>query len=82
VENDMTPEDIQEMTTLPAAESAQPFDISAGGRERKPDWDEERTMIASLADAGLTWWTEYVGPNELDIMRERASREPLRIVSA
>jgi alkanesulfonate monooxygenase SsuD/methylene tetrahydromethanopterin reductase-like flavin-dependent oxidoreductase (luciferase family) len=82
VENDMTPEDIQEMTTLAAAESTQPFDICAGGRERKPDWDEERAMIASLADAGLTWWTEYVGPNELDIMRERASREPLRIVSA
>jgi alkanesulfonate monooxygenase SsuD/methylene tetrahydromethanopterin reductase-like flavin-dependent oxidoreductase (luciferase family) len=78
VENDMTPEDIREMVALGGTSDGH-FDISAGGRERKADWDEERALIESLARAGLTWWTEYVAPNELDVMRERAGRAPLRV---
>jgi hypothetical protein len=42
-------------------------------------WDSERALISSLAGAGLTWWTEYLAPNDLDVMRERAEREPLRV---
>jgi alkanesulfonate monooxygenase SsuD/methylene tetrahydromethanopterin reductase-like flavin-dependent oxidoreductase (luciferase family) len=78
VENDMTPDDIREMAALAEGREG-PFDISCGGRRRKPDWDEERDLIKSLAGAGLTWWTEYLAPDELDVMRERAAREPLRI---
>jgi alkanesulfonate monooxygenase SsuD/methylene tetrahydromethanopterin reductase-like flavin-dependent oxidoreductase (luciferase family) len=77
-ENDMTPDDVHVMTTL-FDESKDRFDICAGGRERKDDWDEERALISSLARAGLTWWTEYVAPTDVEVMRERSSREPLRV---
>jgi alkanesulfonate monooxygenase SsuD/methylene tetrahydromethanopterin reductase-like flavin-dependent oxidoreductase (luciferase family) len=76
VEVDMTPEDIVAMTRLHASQA--PFDIAAGGRQRKRDWDGETELIGSLAVAGLTWWNEYIAPKDVDVMRKLASREPLR----
>ncbi len=58
-----------------------PFDIAIGGRERSNDWDKERTLIRSFADAGATWWIEYVPPRVGDRNAAIAciKRGPLRI---
>lgn len=55
------------------------FDIVTGGRSRNEDWDQERELIRALADAGASWWIEYVDPLlDLDVTREAVSRGPLR----
>ncbi|HTP06994.1 MAG TPA: LLM class flavin-dependent oxidoreductase [Anaerolineae bacterium] len=58
-----------------------PFDIALGGRHRDEDWDKERALIKSLADAGATWWVEYLPPQlgGRDVIREAVTRGPLRI---
>ena len=43
------------------------YDISVGGSARRPDWEEERQRIRSLAEAGITWWTEYIPPDSGDV---------------
>jgi len=35
--------------------------------------------MKSLAEAGVTWWVEYVPAGELEEMRESVKRGPLRI---
>jgi hypothetical protein len=50
-----------------------------GGQERRADWDLELEFIRSVAEAGATWWQEWVPPSELEKTREAISREPLRI---
>jgi hypothetical protein len=35
--------------------------------------------MQALAEAGVTWWVEYVPAGELDQMRESVRRGPLRI---
>lgn len=64
---DMTPaevralnEEIERQRTTPA-----PFDLVIGGRHRADDWEKERVLIRSLAEAGLTWWGEYIEPAAL-----------------
>lgn len=42
-----------------------PFDIALGGRSRDDDWEKDRALIRSLAEAGATWWIER-GPLRLD----------------
>jgi hypothetical protein len=58
-----------------------PFDIVLGGRQRDDDWDQERALIKSLAEAGATWWIEYLPPElgGMDVIREAIARGPLRI---
>ena len=58
-----------------------PFDIVLGGRQRDADWEQERALINSLAEAGATWWIEYLPPElgSLDFIREAIARGPLRI---
>jgi hypothetical protein len=58
-----------------------PFDIALGGRHRGEDWDSERNLIKSLADAGATWWVEYLPPEMggLADLRAAITRGPLRI---
>ena len=36
--------------------------VAVGGRERRDDLVAERRYVASLADAGVDWWQEYVPP--------------------
>lgn len=64
---DMTPaevsalrSEIEQQRTLAA-----PFDLVIGGRQRATDWEKERALIRSLAEAGLTWWGEYIEPAQL-----------------
>lgn len=58
-----------------------PFDLAFGGDERGPDWEKERNHIRAMAEAGATWWNEFIEPRniELDEVRARIARGPLRI---
>jgi alkanesulfonate monooxygenase SsuD/methylene tetrahydromethanopterin reductase-like flavin-dependent oxidoreductase (luciferase family) len=55
------------------------FDIVVGARERSPDWERERELIRWVAEAGATWWIEWVPANDPSIMRRAIERGPLRI---
>lgn len=80
---DWAPEDVRTLRTM--AErwrgADTPFDIVLGGHQRDADWEQERALINSLAEAGATWWIEYLPPElgGLDIIREAIARGPLRI---
>lgn len=55
------------------------FDIVVGARERSPDWDQERSLIRSVAEAGATWWIEWVPANDPSVMRRAIEHGPLHI---
>jgi len=57
------------------------YDIAVGGSPRRPDWEEEREYIRSLAEAGATWWMEYIPPDSGDIyiVHNIIKRGPLQI---
>jgi alkanesulfonate monooxygenase SsuD/methylene tetrahydromethanopterin reductase-like flavin-dependent oxidoreductase (luciferase family) len=53
-------------------------DIAIGGRRRRADQAAEREYVAGLADAGATWWLEFVPPGDPAEMRDLVARGPLR----
>ena len=55
------------------------YDICLGGSERGPDPEKERAHIQSVADAGATWWVEWVPPGEIETARQAVGRGPLRV---
>jgi probable F420-dependent oxidoreductase len=55
------------------------YDIVAGGPERKQDTDDERDRIRRLAEAGATWFNEWIPPGEPDTMLSCIARGPMRI---
>jgi alkanesulfonate monooxygenase SsuD/methylene tetrahydromethanopterin reductase-like flavin-dependent oxidoreductase (luciferase family) len=55
------------------------FEIIVGAHERAADWEEERNVIQSVANAGATWWIEWVPAREPDVMRRAIENGPLRI---
>jgi len=61
--------------------SLEGYDIVVGGSPRRPDWEQEREYIRSLAEAGITWWTEYIPPDsgDLETVRSFVKRGPLFI---
>ena len=61
------------------AQQAAPFEIKLGGRSRSLDWEKDRSLMKSLAEAGVPWWVEYVPAGEVEDMRESVKRGPLRI---
>jgi alkanesulfonate monooxygenase SsuD/methylene tetrahydromethanopterin reductase-like flavin-dependent oxidoreductase (luciferase family) len=77
----LAPVDVHELKRFVAAHrtSTTPFDIVVGGRRRDADWDSERVAIQALAEAGATWWIEWIPPSEPDVMRAAIERGPLRI---
>jgi alkanesulfonate monooxygenase SsuD/methylene tetrahydromethanopterin reductase-like flavin-dependent oxidoreductase (luciferase family) len=80
---DWTPDDVRALKAFVDSRrgASTPFDIALGGRDRDADWDKERALIGSLAEAGATWWIEYIPPDVggLGEARERIERGPLRI---
>ncbi|HEX6288872.1 MAG TPA: LLM class flavin-dependent oxidoreductase [Herpetosiphonaceae bacterium] len=78
---DMTPGDIRALRAFVESQrgASAPFDIVVGGRERSEDWEQERAYIRSAAEAGATWRIEHVPPSDLDVLRARVERGPLRI---
>ena len=81
---DWTPGEVQALKAFMEShrseqQKAQPYEIQLGGRDRAEDWEQDRALIKSLAEAGATWWIEYVSAGELEAMRESVKRGPLRI---
>jgi alkanesulfonate monooxygenase SsuD/methylene tetrahydromethanopterin reductase-like flavin-dependent oxidoreductase (luciferase family) len=73
---DMTADDVR---GIRAAAGREEFDICLGGRERAADWDREREHIRSVAEAGATWWTEWVDPGDKQRTIEAVTHGPLRV---
>ncbi|MGE5262369.1 MAG: LLM class flavin-dependent oxidoreductase [Acidobacteriota bacterium] len=59
--------------------SSSKFDIALGGGQRGADLEKERASIKSFAEAGATWWVEYVPPMHPEAARQAVRRGPLRI---
>jgi len=82
-EHFLTPGDIRQFRDFLQQErgSLSGYDIAVGGSARRPDWEEEREYIRSLAEAGITWWTEYIPPDsgDLEAARGFVKRGPLFI---
>jgi alkanesulfonate monooxygenase SsuD/methylene tetrahydromethanopterin reductase-like flavin-dependent oxidoreductase (luciferase family) len=76
---DLTPEEVYQIkaTTERERTEAAPFDLVVGGDERRKDWEEERAVIFSLAEAGATWWLEWVPAAGFGEMRRAVVRGPL-----
>ena len=60
-------------------QSAKPYEIKLGGRNRSEDLEQDRALMKSLAEVGVTCWVEYVPAGELVEMRESVKRGPIRI---
>jgi alkanesulfonate monooxygenase SsuD/methylene tetrahydromethanopterin reductase-like flavin-dependent oxidoreductase (luciferase family) len=82
-DEDFTVEDVRRMKALVDARPAPatPFDIVVGHAvwQRAPDPERERAYIGSLAEAGATWWMEYIPPDEYARMRAWIEQGPRRI---
>jgi alkanesulfonate monooxygenase SsuD/methylene tetrahydromethanopterin reductase-like flavin-dependent oxidoreductase (luciferase family) len=73
---DMTPADVRDIR---AAVGDRPgYDIALGGRQRSDDWDREREHIRAIAQAGATWWSEWVEPGDRQRTIGAVKRGPLR----
>ena len=57
------------------------YDVIVGGSPRREEWEEERVYIQALAEAGMTWWLEYIPPDtdSLKAVRMSIKRGPLTI---
>jgi hypothetical protein len=77
----LTPAELQDIKAAIAHHRSVPltFDLALGGAERGEDWEHERTTIKALAEAGATWWMEYIGVRTREETAERIARGPLRI---
>lgn len=78
---DMTPDDVQALKAELSSQRSASFEIMLGGRRRGMDWEQERALIRSLAEAGATWWGEYIEPDDLEDLQgciERVKQGPLR----
>ena len=78
---DMTAEDVSALQTQVerARGSLQGYDIAVGGHQRGADWEAERAHIRSVAQAGATWWVEWVPAADRETMRAAVARGPLRV---
>jgi len=77
---DWTPEQVRALRRRAREERGdEPFDIAVGGRRRGADEEAERELIGSLAEAGATWWIEYIPPDAgtFDDVRAHVARGPL-----
>ncbi|HEX6387158.1 MAG TPA: LLM class flavin-dependent oxidoreductase [Anaerolineae bacterium] len=77
---DMTAADVRALKAFVESRRSEntPYDIMVGGRQRA-DWDQDRTHIRSVAEAGATWWLEFIEPTTLDKTRQGVMRGPLGI---
>jgi hypothetical protein len=79
----LTLEDIRTLRELVQEQrgSLEGYDIAVGGSPRRLDREEEREHIRSMAEAGVTWWTEYIPPDsgDLETVQGLIKRGPLFI---
>jgi alkanesulfonate monooxygenase SsuD/methylene tetrahydromethanopterin reductase-like flavin-dependent oxidoreductase (luciferase family) len=76
----LTPDEVRKMKATIASyrTSDAPFELALGGAERSDDPEAERAAIKGLAEAGATWWIEYIAGGNLDHVRAGIARGPLR----
>jgi hypothetical protein len=72
----MSPDEVRALRGLAGD---RPYDVCVGGRRRREDEEAEREWIRGVAEAGATWWCEFVPAAERDAMRTAVERGPLRI---
>ncbi len=79
----MTPADIRALKAAIAAQRTRsiPFEIVNGGETPGDDPARASATLAPLAEAGVTWWMEFVGSyrGDGDAMRTRILQGPPRI---
>jgi alkanesulfonate monooxygenase SsuD/methylene tetrahydromethanopterin reductase-like flavin-dependent oxidoreductase (luciferase family) len=82
--DDMTPTDLRELHAAIDAQRTRstPFDIITGGETPGDDAAQASAILAPLAEAGVTWWMEFVGSyrGDGDAMRARILQGPPRSV--
>jgi alkanesulfonate monooxygenase SsuD/methylene tetrahydromethanopterin reductase-like flavin-dependent oxidoreductase (luciferase family) len=78
---EMTPNDLRKLRTAIAElrGDISRYEFVMGGRARHDDPGAEREWLAGMAEAGATWWTEWVKPAPADEMRNCVVRGPLRV---
>ena len=61
--------------------SSAPFDIIQGGKTPGDDPEAARSQLAPFVEVGVTWWVEFIGPENgtLDAMRIRIRQGPPRL---
>ncbi len=82
-DEDFTPKDVSDLAMLARARpnASTGFDIVVGHAtwQRAKDSERERAYISSLAEAGATWWSQYISPEPERAMRKHIEEGPLRI---
>jgi alkanesulfonate monooxygenase SsuD/methylene tetrahydromethanopterin reductase-like flavin-dependent oxidoreductase (luciferase family) len=81
-QRDWTPDDVTALLatlSLERPQGIEGFDVVVGGRERAADWEAERVLIKSLAEAGATWWNEWILPMDRQSMDAAIARGPLSV---
>jgi alkanesulfonate monooxygenase SsuD/methylene tetrahydromethanopterin reductase-like flavin-dependent oxidoreductase (luciferase family) len=69
---------LEEVTLLPRPVQSPRIPIWVGGGWPLPG-PTQRALIRALAEAGATWWVEYLPPAEDDEMRAGVERGPLQV---
>ena len=77
----MLPEDVRRLKAFCEREraSAEAFDVVVYGGSRGPDGGPERGQVEACAEAGATWWEEWIPPGEPAVMRAAIARGPVRV---
>ncbi len=75
-QHDLAPDDVR---AIRANAGDRPYDVMLGGRARRDDVDADRAWMRSVAEAGATWWSEYVPAAERGDMRKAVDRGPLKV---
>ncbi len=77
---DMTAQEVRQLRGMVEQKRgpAGAYDIVVGGRRRSKDWQQEQALIQTLAEAGATWWVEWIPPSDRQTMRAAVKRGPLR----
>lgn len=78
----LTPDEVAALKLqIVARTDARSFDIALGGAPRGADLEAERDYIRLVANAGATWWMEYLPPDfgDLRAIRSVVQAGPLRI---
>jgi alkanesulfonate monooxygenase SsuD/methylene tetrahydromethanopterin reductase-like flavin-dependent oxidoreductase (luciferase family) len=82
-DEDFTPKDVADIVALSRTrpDGGTLFDIVVGHAtwQREKDPERERAYISSLAEAGATWWSQYISPETEKAMRKYIEEGPLRI---
>ena len=78
----MTADDVRALKADIERERASPapFDIVIGGTTPADDRAQARARVAALAEAGATWWNEFVMPGSHgpEAVRRRIEQGPPR----